>query len=152
MRMPPLVPELKVKNFIASVDFYTEVLGFLIEYKRPEEKFAMVSREGSWLMLEETEGVDEVSDIEFVQGRQWRTGKFEYPLGRGINFQICIGDVVATYERILQKGFKVKVPLEERWYRVDQQEVGVKQFLIMDPDGYLLRLQQDIGTRPTALT
>ena len=37
---------------------------------------------------------------------------------------------------------------EEKWYRKDSIEVGNKQFLVQDPDGYLLRFTQDLGKRP----
>ncbi|WP_244876994.1 VOC family protein [Acidocella facilis] len=37
---------------------------------------------------------------------------------------------------------------EEAWYRAGEVEVGQRQFLVMDPDGYLLRLAEDIGERP----
>ncbi len=39
---------------------------------------------------------------------------------------------------------------EEKWYRADKIEVGQRQFLVMDPDGYLLRLVMDLGERPLA--
>ena len=35
-----------------------------------------------------------------------------------------------------------------KWYRAGDVEIGVRQFLIQDPDGYLVRLQQEIGERP----
>jgi hypothetical protein len=37
---------------------------------------------------------------------------------------------------------------ETRWYRVDDEEAGVHQFLVQDPDGYLIRFQSSIGRRP----
>jgi catechol 2,3-dioxygenase-like lactoylglutathione lyase family enzyme len=38
--MVKLVPELLVSNFVQSLKFYTEVLGFKQLYDRPEEAFA----------------------------------------------------------------------------------------------------------------
>jgi hypothetical protein len=40
------------------------------------------------------------------------------------------------------------VPLEERWYRRDDVLLGNRQFLVQDPDGYLLRFFEDLGERP----
>lgn len=38
---------------------------------------------------------------------------------------------------------------ETRWYRIDEEEeAGVRQFLVTDPDGYLLRFQQPLGRGP----
>ena len=37
MQFNPLVPELEVLDFQKSIAFYTQVLGFTIEYQRKEE-------------------------------------------------------------------------------------------------------------------
>ncbi|MBB2958163.1 hypothetical protein FHX72_002308 [Pseudoclavibacter helvolus] len=33
----------------------------------------------------------------------------------------------------------------ETRYRVGEREVGVRQFLVTDPDGYLIRFQESLG-------
>ena len=145
--IPSLVPELQVKNISKSLAFYQNILGFKTEYCRPENKFAMISLERSWLMLEETEKLNSVTDQEFVEERQWRTGQLEFPFGRGINFQILVSDIDLLYGKIAESKYPIKVPIEERWYRAGSNAIGVRQFLIMDPDGYLLRFQKKIGER-----
>jgi hypothetical protein len=42
------------------------------------------------------------------------------------------------------------IPIEERWYRRDQMETGNRQFVVADPDGYLLRFFSDLGRRPAS--
>jgi hypothetical protein len=37
--------------------------------------------------------------------------------------------------------------LEERWYRRGDTRLGNHQFVVADPDGYLLRFFQDLGER-----
>lgn len=37
---------------------------------------------------------------------------------------------------------------ETTWYRIDDEEAGVRQFLVQDPDGYLVRFPSSIGRRP----
>src|SRR5258708_5322533 len=37
---------------------------------------------------------------------------------------------------------------ERKWYRTGQVETGVHQFLVQDPDGYLIRFSAAIGERP----
>lgn len=143
--IPPLVPELLVQDIHRSLRFYREVLDFGIEYQRAENNFAMISLEGSWIMLEQTDSIDSVSDQDFVDKREWRTGRLEHPFGRGINFQLIVSNIAAHYDKVCARGYPVKFPLEERWYRAGEVKIGVKQFLVMDPDGYLLRLQQAIG-------
>lgn len=49
--IPALVPELIVRNFERSQRFYLDVASFRIEYARPENKFAMLSLERSWIMI-----------------------------------------------------------------------------------------------------
>ena len=41
---------------------------------------------------------------------------------------------------------------EENWYRKGAVETGHKEFLVQDPDGYLLRFAQDLGERTATLT
>ena len=38
--------------------------------------------------------------------------------------------------------------MEENWYRKDDILLGCKEFLVQDPDGYLLRISEDLGQRP----
>jgi len=149
-KMPPLIPELQVRNIAESVHFYVDVLGFSIVFDRPESKFAMIALQGSWIMLEQTDRFTAVSDDEFIKDREWRTGALEYPFGRGINFQIIIDDIDAKYTHVQSMNYPIKVPLEEQWYRAEDKFLGVKQFLLLDPDGYLLRIQQDNGIKPLA--
>lgn len=41
---------------------------------------------------------------------------------------------------------------EEKWYRLrPSEEVRVRQFLVQDPDGYLVRLQMSLGHRTLEL-
>ena len=48
------------------------------------------------------------------------------------------------------KGHQIELflPVEEKWYRKNDREVGNRQFLVQDPDGYLLRFTEDLGVRP----
>jgi catechol 2,3-dioxygenase-like lactoylglutathione lyase family enzyme len=130
MAQRALIPELQVTDLAASLDFYTRVLGFAVAYSRPEEGFAMLEREDVSLMLEQTTG----------PGRRITTTPFERPFGRGINFQIVASDVDALAARIQAEGYPLFIALEERRYRVRQgRHVVQRQFVVADPDGYLLR-------------
>jgi catechol 2,3-dioxygenase-like lactoylglutathione lyase family enzyme len=135
---PRLIPELDVSNLEQSLTFYMEVIGFRLMFDRPEEKFAYLDLEGAHLMLEEASG----------PGRRFRVAPLEVPYGRGINFQIQVSDVVSIYDRVCSGAHPVIVALEDRWYRQDQFELGNRQFVVSDPDGYLLRLFSDLGAQP----
>ncbi|MGE0715168.1 MAG: bleomycin resistance protein [Alphaproteobacteria bacterium] len=137
MTRPTLVPELYCRDIDRSLAFYTGVVGFAVRYARPEQRFAYLERDGAELMLEQTVEAD----------RTWLAGPLEYPYGRGINLQIAAADVDALHTAALAAGARILVPLEERWYRAGAREVGQRQFVVLDPDGYLLRFQQGLGSR-----
>ena len=42
----------------------------------------------------------------------------------------------------------VILPIEESWYQRDATLLGNRQFVVQDPDGYLLRFFENLGTRP----
>lgn len=134
--LPKLVPELEVTSLDASLRFYIDLAGFRVLYGRPEEGFVFLDRDGVHLMLEEAEGA----------GRRFHTAPLERPFGRGVNFQIQVADVDALWER-MRDAAPITLPYEERWYRREDEELGHHQFVVADPDGYLLRFFTSLGTR-----
>jgi catechol 2,3-dioxygenase-like lactoylglutathione lyase family enzyme len=133
---PKLIPELACIDYKRSLSFYTEILGFKVLYCREEEGFAMLEINGAKLMIDQ-----------IGLGRNWSTGDMEYPLGRGINLQIEVTDVEAIYKKLSFRNYDIFLEIEEKWYRKQDSEVGNKQFIVQDPDGYLLRFFEDIGER-----
>ena len=140
---PPLVPELNITSLPESLRFWRDLLGFRILYDPPEQGFAAIERDGVEFMLEEYDaGPAERLGI-------WDTGAREKPYGRGINFEITVADVGVLMSSLEQAGWPLFFGPEERWYRAGAEEVGVRQFLVQDPDGYLLRFSQSLGRRPS---
>ncbi|WP_215401645.1 MULTISPECIES: VOC family protein [unclassified Leucobacter] len=135
--VPSLVPELLVTDSPRSLAFWCGLCGFKIDYQRPEEGFAYLSLGSAHVMLDE-----------IGEGRTWETAPLEPPLGRGINFQIEISDLAPVLRSLRGAGWPLFVEPEAKWYRIsDTEEVGVEQFLVTDPDGYLIRFQTKTGTR-----
>ncbi|NKE46653.1 VOC family protein [Roseomonas frigidaquae] len=132
MQRALLVPELLVADLAASLRFWCGLCGFRIAYDRPEDRFAYLDRDGAQVMLEEAAGPE----------RRWLTGAMEKPFGRGINFQITVAQVDPILAKLEAAGWPLYLDVEETWYRVDDGEIGVRQFLVQDPDGYLLRFSQ----------
>lgn len=135
---PALVPELDVSDLAESLTVYRDIFGFEVLAERPEEAFAYLSIGPAHLMLEEAEGA----------GRRFRSAPLERPYGRGVNLQINVPDVFALHERVQRANLQIVAPLEERWYRQSKLELGNRQFVVADPDGYLLRFYEDLGSRP----
>lgn len=133
---PGLVPELLVESVAASLEFWCGRCGFEVLYERPEEGFAYVALGNAHVMLEQI-GV----------GRNWLTGPLDRPLGRGVNFQISVPAVGPIRASLRAAGWPVFLEPETKWYRTGDGEVGVEQFLVTDPDGYLLRFQASLGRR-----
>ena len=120
-----LIPELSVSNIAESKKFY-ETLGFKVVYERIENKFCFMQLENNQIMLEEN-------------NENWKVGKLEYPYGNGINISMSVKDVEKMYNDLKEKKLKFFLNLEIHEYRVDNETYQDKEFLIQDPDGYLLR-------------
>jgi catechol 2,3-dioxygenase-like lactoylglutathione lyase family enzyme len=129
-----LVPELLVSDHAVSRDFYVRVLGFQVRYERPAEKFCYLDLGGAELMIEQ--------ETDF-----WATAPREKPYGRGINLQIEVDAIDPILTRLREAGIALFRPVEEAWYRSGDAYSGNRQFLVQDPDGYLLRIFEDLGER-----
>ncbi len=134
---PSLVPELLVTDLDRSIGFWCGICGFELRHSRPEERFAYIALGAAHVMLEQV-GV----------GRNWVTSDLEAPLGRGINFQISVPDTDAIVKSLKLAGVELFMEPEIRWYQLADDDAGVSQFLVTDPDGYLIRFQSSLGRRP----
>lgn len=132
-----IVPELSIADLATSLDFYVRVLGFDVSFRREEEGFAYLALGGAELMLDQID-----------LGRTWRTAPFERPLGRGVNFYIEVERIEPILTRIRAEGISLYLDVEEKWYRAEEVEYCSRQFLVQDPDGYLLRFAEEAGERP----
>lgn len=140
MKFNSIKPELYVKDFEKSLHFYSEILGFKVEYTRENPKFAFLSFQGSQIMIQE---------IAPKEKDEYVTGKFEYPLGRGINFQIDIDSVQELFNSLKEHNYPLRRDIQDSWYKVKNMLHGCRQILVQDPDGYLLRFSEDLGEKPT---
>lgn len=134
-----LTPELAVRDWQKSRYFYCNLIGFSIRYDRPEEGFTFLALDSAQLMINQI-GIGRDFDIAMAPR--------QYPFGRGINLQIKVPTLDLILQRLANAGVALHLPLEEKWYRRDHREVGNRQFVVLDPDGYMLRLFEDLGERP----
>ncbi|MGR3485244.1 MAG: bleomycin resistance protein [Paracoccaceae bacterium] len=134
----PLVPELGVTDVEVSLPFYRDLLGFEVAYERPQEGFAYLHRDGAELMLDQV-GLDRT----FLA----RDAPLVPPFGRGMNLQIAVRALDPILEALADAGIPLHLAPEQAWYRAGKVEHGMRQCVVADPDGYLLRLAEGIGTR-----
>ena len=125
MKFNSLIPELSVTNIEKSKKFYLN-LGFKIMYERKEDKFCFLYLEDNQIMIEE------IND-------NWNVGEMKYPFGNGINISMTVSDIDSFYESIISKKIVLFRKIKTSKYRVDDIIYEDKEFLLQDPDGYLLR-------------
>ena len=145
MDRPALVPELYVTDLRASLRFYVDAVGFEIEYERPSERFASLRLDRACLMLEQAPALGRATREAFDAG-EWRTADLERPFGRGMNLEIRVSDVATIAARLAGRGVEPLLPLHERSYRVGAEDRVVRQLLVADPDGYLIRLSEPVAS------
>ena len=121
-----MIPELSVFDIEQTKRFYND-LGFKIEYERPEEKFVFMSFQDSQFMFEQ------------IHDNGWNIDELIYPLGRGINFSIAVDDIEGLYKLVKTLNLEIYRDLNRSIYQVNGTEETQTEFLIQDPNGYLLR-------------
>jgi catechol 2,3-dioxygenase-like lactoylglutathione lyase family enzyme len=142
VRPPALVAELDVSDLGTSIEFYVSGLGFAVAVERPARGFAYLTQDGSVdLMLQSADG----------PGERLRTAALERPFGRGVNLVIACRDVDALFAAFVASGGRPLGTIEERSYDIDvirpttrwpetgPRRITNRQFVVADPDGYLLR-------------
>ena len=135
LKFNKIIPELSVSNLEKSLSFY-QLVGFKIEYERPENRFAFSSLGEIQFMLQEISKDD-----------KWDIASLIYPFGNGINFQLEVENVEKIYEILKENNYDITFKMEENWYRQDNRLFGNKEFLVQDPDGYLIRFSEDLGEK-----
>ena len=130
-----LYPEFLVIDLERSLEFY-KLLGFRVEYDRPEEKFAFLSFGSAQIML-----------LQDNENDHSRTGALEYPRGQGVNFSIAAKEIRPIEEALQSVSHPLRIPVRDQWHRVGESYHGERQLWVQDPDGYLLRFIEELGTR-----
>lgn len=127
-----------MRDLDASLRFYLRA-GFRVRFRRHNPPFAYLELGQAQIMLEQ----------EHAGG--WNVSPLDRPLGRGVNFQIEVDDAKQKLEALVESSAVVFRKLNDSWYRVSSEmEEGQREFLVQDPDGYLLRFSQYLGSRSAA--
>ncbi len=127
-----------VQHYPTSFDWWTGPLGMQPVFTRPAQKLALLQHpDGAQAMIYERDG-------------DWETGVMEPPFGRGAVVQVFVADVTAVHARFAAAGHAFYVPLREKWRDWGDRLGGQREFLVQDPDGYLVMVAQRIGEKPLA--
>ncbi|MFC0195129.1 bleomycin resistance protein [Aureimonas pseudogalii] len=129
-----LTPELDVLDPDASLSFWCGLLGFEVAYDRPAARFAFLARGRAQIMVCQTNG-------------RWLTGPLERPLGRGVNFQIMVDRLDPILASLYLASWQLFENPSVAWYRIGDEERGQRECLVQDPDGYLVRLAENVSQR-----
>lgn len=130
------MPEFLITDLEESLAFWRGVLGFRIAYSRPEQQFVYLEHpDGAQMMMYPRDG-------------DWEVGPMERPFGRGVVFQVYVGDVDAHVRAVEEAGLPFYVAPRERWRHWGDRQGGQREFLVQDPDGYLVMVAQRIGEKP----
>ena len=127
-----MVPELTCASLQDSLAFYLGVLGFTTCYQR--DGFAYLNIGEAQLMLEQGPS-------------DWIAGPLDRPYGRGVNLQIEVESVGPMIKRLADEGHQLFMGVRDQWYRANELEHGQREFIVQDPDGYLLRFCEVLGER-----
>ncbi len=122
-------------DITASLDFWCRVLGFEVAYARPAAGFAYLERGPIQVMLCQLNG-------------RWEVADMARPLGRGINLQMTVPTLAPLLTALQAAGWPLYEAPTEAWYTTGDRQGGQREFLVQDPDGYLLRFAEKLGTRP----
>lgn len=114
--------ELFVEDLQRSIRFYEEILGLI--FSKKNESGAMVKLEGFTLLL--------TPDYILDENHYLKKGSLT-PKGKGIEIIIVFDNIEQVYQHVLEEGYPVESNLKT-------QSWGMKDFRIVDPDGYYLRL------------
>ena len=130
-----LICEMMVRDYPTSLGWWTGLIGMQTVFTRPNQKLALLQHpDGAQVMIYERDG-------------DWEVGPMEPPYGRGAVIQVFVGDVTAVHARFDAAGHALYVPLREKWRDWGDRLGGQREFLVQDPDGYLVMVAQRLGER-----
>ena len=115
--------ELFVKSVPESKDFYTRVLGFGVVSSQPDG-YSVLRKEGIQIAVQARSQLPDDHPLKPVSHER---------VGLGIEIVLEVDDLDAAYAQVLASDWPVAGPLAERPW-------GSRDFRVIDPDGYYLRI------------
>jgi catechol 2,3-dioxygenase-like lactoylglutathione lyase family enzyme len=136
----PFKPELHVNDLTKSRAFWEGIVGFTLAYEREAERFVYLEHSGgAQLML-----------CQRHADKKWETGPMEYPLGQGVMFQLEVDTLAPVLDAIEVQNYPIYRPVREVWRKIGDRMGGQREVFLLDPDGYLIMIEESLGERPLA--
>jgi uncharacterized glyoxalase superfamily protein PhnB len=131
MKLQKLTPNLFVRDVAASMQYYSDVLGFTRGQTVPEAApyvFGIV-----------THGPVEIffNDQKAVAAEHPELAS--QPIGGALTLYIEVDDVDALFQKVQKHGARINMPLTDQFY-------GMREFGMVDPEGWMLTFAQRIQT------
>ena len=79
---------------------------------------------------------------------RFETGPLDFPLGRGAMLQMYFGSIEPVLSALEVRKWPIYLGPREVWRRTGDYESGQREVFVQDPDGYLLMVAENIGSRP----
>lgn len=123
--------ELFVQDLDRAIEFYTSVLRFAV--LRREDSYASL-RCGSFHL-----GLGLINDLASNSRHYFAGAKLSRDRGVGVEIVLEVDDVQSVFRHVQASGYSINEPLQE-------QNWGLTDFRIVDPDGYYLRITSRVVT------
>lgn len=91
--------------------------------------------EGAQIMLSQRSG-------------KWETAPLDRPYGRGVMFQVYVTSIEPVKRSLEAAGWPLHAGPREVWRDVGDRLAGQREIFVLDPDGYLVMVADDLGDRP----
>ncbi|HGY90937.1 MAG TPA: hypothetical protein ENK43_07180 [Planctomycetes bacterium] len=135
----PNSPMLTSRDVRKSLDFYTKILGFSLDECWPDEAhpmWASLSKDRQCLMVgcppqEEMCAAKELAEDRRAWWSDLKKAFESHPAGVGVALYFTVPDVDALHASIIEKGGSPATTPENQFY-------GLREFGVVDPDGYHL--------------
>lgn len=89
--------------------------------------------------------------LEAFHTQGWNVATLARPLGRGINLQIEVDSLTPLLTNLAANGVMLYRDVQESRYLIGETEACQREFLVQDPDGYLLRFCEFMGEEPPSV-
>ena len=79
---------------------------------------------------------------------KWETAPLDRPYGRGAMFQVYVTSIEPVARSLQAAGWPLYAGPREVSRAVGDRQAGQREIFVLDPDGYLVMVADDLGERP----